>query len=90
MLKEKLKDEGKEVQPVPEEGEENAKVGGGEDDEEDLINELHDLREFVNNNKECIEEFFNIKRDKKAQESSENSEQDDDDEEMGGEKETPH
>jgi hypothetical protein len=26
------------------------------------VRELHDLREFVNNNKECIEEFFNIKR----------------------------
>ena len=26
------------------------------------MRELHDLREFVNNNKECIEEFFNIKR----------------------------
>ena len=26
------------------------------------MKELHDLREFVNNNKECIEEFFNIKR----------------------------
>ena len=33
-----------------------------EDDEEALVRELADLREFVNNNKECIEEFFHIKR----------------------------
>lgn len=33
------------------------------DEEEALIQELKDLHEFVNNNKECIEDFFNIKRD---------------------------
>ena len=26
------------------------------------MRELAELREFVNNNKECIEDFFNIKR----------------------------
>jgi hypothetical protein len=26
------------------------------------VRELRDLKEFVNNNKECIEEFFDIKR----------------------------
>jgi hypothetical protein len=33
------------------------------DEEEALIQELNDLREFVTNNKECIEDFFHIKRD---------------------------
>ena len=28
------------------------------DDEEALIKELNELREFVNNNKECIEDYF--------------------------------
>jgi hypothetical protein len=27
------------------------------------VRELRELKEFVNNNKECIEEFFDIKRD---------------------------
>lgn len=33
------------------------------DDEAAFVKEMRELREFVNNNKECIEEFFNIKRD---------------------------
>lgn len=32
------------------------------DEEETLIKELNELREFVNNNKECIEEYFHIER----------------------------
>jgi len=45
------------------------------DDEEALIQELNDLREFVNNNKECIEDFFQIKRDgKQGPDENENHE----------------
>jgi len=32
------------------------------DEEETLMKELNELREFVNNNKECIEEYFHIER----------------------------
>ncbi len=40
------------------------------DDEQELIDELAELREFVNNNKECIEDFFGIKRDAQLRRSS--------------------
>ncbi len=56
MLKEKLK----------EDGDKNEDTGAAvppTDEEEDLIRELNELRDFVNNNKECIEDFFQIKRD---------------------------
>ncbi len=40
---------------------------GEDDDEAELLREMHDLREFVNNNKECIEDFFHIIRKKDNQ-----------------------
>ena len=48
------------------------------DEEETLMKELNELREFVNNNKECIEEYFHIERTsgglKKIEEDDEGSE----------------
>ena len=57
VLKSKLQSEG------PPEIKGDLDGDGIVDEEEALIQELNDLREFVNNNKECIEDFFNIKRD---------------------------
>ena len=62
ILKAKLKEDGNkgEEQPL-----EEVAAPEDEDDEAELVRELHDLREFVNNNKECIEDFFHIIRNNK-------------------------
>lgn len=57
LLKEKLKED--EAAGTDQDNQEGADTN---DDEQELIRELNDLREFVNNNKECIEDFFNINR----------------------------
>jgi hypothetical protein len=68
ILKAKLKEDGNkgEQNQNDEIKDENALSANNEDDEAELLNELHDLREFVNNNKECIEDFFHIIRNKDA------------------------
>ena len=58
VLKAKLKEDS---QQKPQE-DDQPQVPEDIDEEAELVRELHELREFVNNNKECIEEFFNIKR----------------------------
>lgn len=52
------------------------------DEEEELINELAELREFVNNNKECIEDFFGIKRAQEQLNRSVSMQSDDEDQEV--------
>ena len=59
VLKAKMREdhEGDDEGSGEEEGDNN------NDEEEELIKELNALREFVNNNKICIEDFFGIKRE---------------------------
>lgn len=65
VLKSKLKEEP--IQDINVENVDGEPKPEGEeptqnDEEAELLRELAELREFVNNNKECIEDFFNIKR----------------------------
>lgn len=60
VLKAKLKEDSQ--QKSQEDDQPEVPAAEDIDEEAELVKELHDLREFVNNNKECIEEFFNIKR----------------------------
>ena len=60
VLKSKLKDEENQNRNIAQTNEEEDP--SNQDEEEELMKELADLREFVNNNKECIEEFFGIQR----------------------------
>ena len=77
VLKSKMKSEGPAIEG-------DIDGDGVVDDEEALIKELNELREFVTNNKECIEDFFHIKRSQKQDPS-----QDHQIEEIDPEQETP-
>lgn len=62
VLKAKLKEDSQQKSQAAEEDDQQPEAPNDVDEEAELVRELHDLREFVTNNKECIEEFFNIKR----------------------------
>lgn len=84
VLKSKLREE--EGESAPKDNEELNPSNSKLDEEQALIQELNDLREFVNNNKECIEDFFQIKR---GSGDRKDGPDDDQDEDKGPESESP-
>ncbi|CDW71824.1 gcc2 and gcc3 domain-containing protein [Stylonychia lemnae] len=69
VLKQKMKEDGEKAES------QEPQLDEEKNEEDVLIDELNQLRKFVNDNKECIEDFFGIKRDKRDDEE-ENDEND--------------
>eukprot|EP00347_Sterkiella_histriomuscorum_P024400 403331247 len=76
VLKQKMKEDGDKQDREGNEGDQNDEESKKLNEEDLLIQELNDLRKFVYDNKECIEDFFGIHRDQKNK--GKHTEQDDD------------